>query len=128
MLGNVLMIPVESLLRRGFIRKARGVMHEVKPTVIGITGSYGKTTTKNFITDILNGRYRAYATPKSYNTMMGVCIAINNDVAENYALDYFVVEMGAYIRGEIQRICGLTPPQISVVWKLAPSTLSDSAA
>lgn len=123
MLGNVLMIPVESLLRRGFIRKARGVMHEVKPTVIGITGSYGKTTTKNFITDILNGRYRAYATPKSYNTMMGVCIAINNDVAENYALDYFVVEMGAYIRGEIQRICGLTPPQISVVVEIGPQHL-----
>lgn len=123
MLGNVLMIPVESLLRRRFIHKARGVMAEVQPTVIGITGSYGKTTTKNFISDILNGRYRAYATPKSYNTMMGVCIAINNDVADNYALDYFIVEMGAYIRGEIQRICDLTPPRISVVVEVGPQHL-----
>lgn len=123
MLGNVLMMPVEAALRALFIRRARRVMDEVHPTVIGITGSYGKTTTKNFIADILNGRYRAYATPKSFNTMMGVCIAINNDIASNYAVDYFIVEMGAYIRGEIRRICDLTPPHISVVVEVGPQHL-----
>lgn len=123
MLGNVLMMPVEAALRALFIRRARRVMGEVHPTVIGITGSYGKTTTKNFIADILNGRYNAYATPKSFNTMMGVCIAINNDIASNYAVDYFIVEMGAYIRGEIQRICDLTPPHISVVVEVGPQHL-----
>ncbi|HRL11956.1 MAG TPA: UDP-N-acetylmuramoyl-tripeptide--D-alanyl-D-alanine ligase, partial [Aggregatilineales bacterium] len=123
MLGNVLMTPVEAALRALFIRRARRVMGEVHPTVIGITGSYGKTTTKNFIADILNGRYNAYATPKSFNTMMGVCIAINNDIASNYAVDYFIVEMGAYIRGEIQRICDLTPPHISVVVEVGPQHL-----
>lgn len=123
MLGNVAMIPVEATLRRLFVRRARQVMAQVNPTVIGITGSYGKTTTKNFIADLLNARYNAYATPKSFNTMMGVCIAINNDIANNYAVNYFVVEMGAYIRGEIQRICGLTPPQISVVVEVGPQHL-----
>jgi UDP-N-acetylmuramoyl-tripeptide--D-alanyl-D-alanine ligase len=123
MLGNVAMTPVEALLRAQYVRRARRVMADVHPTVIGITGSYGKTTTKNFIADILNGRYRAYATPKSFNTMMGVCIAINNDIATNYAVDYFVVEMGAYIRGEIERICDLTPPQISVVVEIGPQHL-----
>lgn len=122
-LGNILMTPVEGFLRQRFINSARRILNEINPTVIGITGSYGKTTTKNFITDILNGRYRAYATPKSYNTMMGVCIAINNDLATNYSVDYFVVEMGAYIRGEIQRIAELTPPSISVVVEVGPQHL-----
>lgn len=123
MLGNVLLIPVEMFFRRRFIAQAKQVMAQLQPTVIGITGSYGKTTTKNFIADILNGRYKAYATPKSYNTMMGICLAINNDLADNYAIDYFIVEMGAYFQGEIRRICDLTPPQISVVVEVGPQHL-----
>ncbi len=122
-LANLIVFPVEALLRRRFVARARKVLAEVHPQVIGITGSYGKTTTKNYIAAILNGRYRAYATPKSFNTMMGVCIAINRDLAEDYGVDYFVVEMGAYIRGEIQRICGLTPPDISVVVEVGPQHL-----
>ena len=121
--GNLLATPVEALLRQGYIRSAQQVMADVNPAVIGVTGSYGKTTTKNFITDILNGRWRAYATPKSYNTMMGICIAINTDLADDYSVDYFIVEMGAYIEGEIRRICGLTPPQISVVVEVGPQHL-----
>lgn len=121
--GNFLMRPVEGFIQQQFIARAQDVMAQIQPTVIGITGSYGKTTTKNYITEILNGRYRAYATPKSYNTMMGVCLAINNDLANDFSVDYFVVEMGAYIRGEIERICGLTPPQISVVVEVGPQHL-----
>ncbi|TVR21074.1 MAG: UDP-N-acetylmuramoyl-tripeptide--D-alanyl-D-alanine ligase [Anaerolineaceae bacterium] len=121
--GNILMMPVEALLRRRFIGAARGVMRQLQPTVIGITGSYGKTTTKNFVSEILNGRYKAYATPKSYNTMMGVCLAINNDLKDDYSVDYFVVEMGAYVRGEIARICALTPPDISIVTAVGPQHL-----
>lgn len=123
MLGNILMIPVESFLRGRFIASAKRVMKQINPTVIGITGSYGKTTTKVFLTEILNGRYKAYPTPKSFNTMMGVCIAINNDLKNDFSIDYFVVEMGAYIRGEIQRICKLTPPHISIVVEVGPQHL-----
>ncbi len=121
--GNIIMSPVERFMRQRFIASAKAVMQQVQPAVIGITGSYGKTTTKNFLAHILNGRYHAYATPKSYNTMMGVCIAINNDLADDYSADYFVVEMGAYIRGEIERICGLTPPHISIVTEVGPQHL-----
>jgi len=122
-LGNWSMTPVEAAFRRRFIAAARGVLADVRPVVVGITGSYGKTTTKTFLTEILNGRWRAYATPKSYNTMMGVCLAINNDLKQDYSIEYFVVEMGAYIRGEIQRICGLTPPHISIVTEVGPQHL-----
>jgi UDP-N-acetylmuramoyl-tripeptide--D-alanyl-D-alanine ligase len=121
--ANVLISPLESLLRGRFIASAKSIIADIQPTVIGITGSYGKTTTKTFVTDILNGRYKVYATPKSYNTMMGVCLAINNDLKDNYSIDYFVAEMGAYVEGEIRRICQLSPPNIGVVVEIGPQHL-----
>lgn len=121
--ANVVVQPVEEFLRRRFIAQARGVLDEVRPTVVGITGSYGKTSTKTYLTHILNGRYKTYPTPKSYNTMMGVCIAINNDIAHDRGIEYFVCEMGAYIPGEIERICDLTHPAISIVVEVGPQHL-----
>lgn len=123
MVGNVVMIPVEASLRRAFEQSARAIMAEVRPKVIGITGSYGKTTTKNYVRDFLNIRYKAYATPKSYNTLMGLCIAINRDVRDDYSLDYFIAEMGMYDRGEIARLCAFTPPDIGLVIEVGPQHL-----
>jgi UDP-N-acetylmuramoyl-tripeptide--D-alanyl-D-alanine ligase len=123
MLGNIVMTPVEAAYRRAYIAQARAIMQRINPTVIGITGSYGKTTTKVFIADLLNARYNAYATPKSFNTMMGITRAINTDLADNYAIDYFIVEMGAYFPGEIKRIAGLTPPHIGVEIEVGPQHL-----
>ena len=122
-LGNQLAYPIEAFLRYRFVQRARGVLNVIKPKIVGITGSYGKTTTKNYLRDILSGRYKTYATPKSYNTMMGVCIAINNDLADDYSVEYFICEMGAYVRGEIQRICDLTPPDIGIVIEVGPQHL-----
>ncbi len=82
--------------------------------MIGITGSYGKTSTKSYLAHILNGRYHAYPTPKSYNTLMGVCLAINNDLADDHSIDYFIAEMGAYVPGEIEQICDLVQPSIGI--------------
>jgi UDP-N-acetylmuramoyl-tripeptide--D-alanyl-D-alanine ligase len=122
-LGNLLMTPVEAFFRRRFVAQARATLERVHPTVIGITGSYGKTTTKTYLAEILNGRYRAYPTPKSYNTIMGICLAINQDLTDNYSVDYFIAEMGAYVPGEIARICGLTHPTISIVVEVGPQHL-----
>jgi UDP-N-acetylmuramoyl-tripeptide--D-alanyl-D-alanine ligase len=122
-IANLLMTPIEALLRRRFIARARRVLDDARPTVIGITGSYGKTSTKTYLAHILNGRYRAYPTPKSYNTLMGVCIAINNDIADDRSIDYFIAEMGAYVPGEIARIAALTQPRISIVVEVGPQHL-----
>lgn len=121
--GSLLMYPTEAFLRRRFLTRANAVLAEIQPTVVGITGSYGKTTTKTFLAQILNGRYKTYPTPKSYNTMMGVCRAINEDLANDYSIEYFIVEMGAYVEGEIRRICDLTPPRIAVVVEVGPQHL-----
>ncbi len=120
-LGNVLMAPVEANIREGFKRQARAKLDAVEPTVIGITGSYGKTTTKTYTAHILNGKYNVFPTPKSWNTIMGVCLAINTRMGDN--VDYFICEMGAYVEGEIQEIAALTHPRISVVTEVGPQHL-----
>ncbi len=119
--GNLIMAPVEASIRQGFKRQARRRLDEVKPTVIGITGSYGKTSTKTYIAHLLNGKYHAFPTPKSWNTLMGVCLAINTRMDDH--ADYFICEMGAYVRGEIQAISALTHPGISVVTEVGPQHL-----
>ncbi len=121
--GNTIMQPVESALRRRYLRQAADILAAIDPKIIGITGSYGKTTTKNFLRDILSARFRAYATPKSYNTLMGISLAINRDLADDYRTEYFISEMGAYIEGEIERICQLTPPEIAIVTEVGPQHL-----
>lgn len=121
--GNLLMTPVEALFRRRFIAQARTVLDELRPQVIGITGSYGKTSTKTYLAHILNGRFRAYPTPKSYNTLMGLCIAINNDLAQDRSIEYFIAEMGAYIPGEIERICDLVHPRVGIIVEVGPQHL-----
>lgn len=121
--GNLIMSPVEALFRQRFIGQARKTLVNVNPTVIGITGSYGKTSTKLYLSHILNGRYKAYPTPKSYNTLMGICMAINNDIANNHSIDYFICEMGAYVPGEIKRICDLTQPQVGLIVEVGPQHL-----
>lgn len=122
-LGNILMTPVEAYIRKRFLNQAQQVLDTIRPKVIGITGSYGKTTTKNYLRDIMSVRYRTYATPKSYNTLMGISLAINRDLAEDYSVEYFISEMGAYVPGEIARICQLTPPDISIVTEVGPQHL-----
>jgi len=122
-IGNILMTPVESYIRGQYLKQAKQTIENIQPKVIGITGSYGKTTTKNFLRDIMSVRYRTYATPKSYNTLMGVSLAINRDLTDDYSTEYFISEMGAYVPGEIARICQLTPPDISIVTEVGPQHL-----
>jgi UDP-N-acetylmuramoyl-tripeptide--D-alanyl-D-alanine ligase len=122
-LANLIMYPVEAGFRQMFQRRARRILAEANPGVIAITGSYGKTSTKEYLAHILAGNFRVLATPKSYNTLMGVCIVINNDLHDDPNYDYFIVEMGAYVPGEIRAICKLTQPQISIVTSVGPQHL-----
>ncbi len=121
--ANILMFPVESSMRRMFRERARQRLAQSRVKVIGITGSFGKTSTKDYLHHILSGRYQVIKTPKSYNTLMGVCLVINNDFDPNAGDDYFIIEMGAYIPGEIKRICELTKPQAGIVTAVGPQHL-----
>lgn len=120
-LGNWLMFPIEEGIRRRFRYLAHRRLQTVGARVIGITGSYGKTSTKQYLEQILNARYRAFATPKSWNTLMGVCLAINTRMSDD--TEYFICEMGAYVRGEIEQICQLTHPQVGILTEIGPQHL-----
>ena len=120
-LANVLSFPIEEILRRYYIESARKVLADVNPVVIGITGSYGKTSTKEILGHILAARYEVYKTPKSYNTLMGICKVIREELKPGQR--YFIVEMGAYKPGEIAKICSLVKPQYGILTAVGPQHL-----
>jgi UDP-N-acetylmuramoyl-tripeptide--D-alanyl-D-alanine ligase len=121
MLANVVMFPVEAQVRQYYLRKAKAKLAQIHPKVIGITGSYGKTSTKHILKTILSARYQTLATPGSFNTPMGVCRVINNDLLPEH--EFFIVEMGAYTRGEIAELCRLAHPALSIITAVGPQHL-----
>ena len=82
--------------------------------IIGITGSYGKTTTKEFVAHILAGAYRVHKTPDNINTFLGIAqwIARQDDMRDG---DILLIEMGAYHRGEIAAICRMVRPTVAII-------------
>ncbi|MBX3085284.1 MAG: UDP-N-acetylmuramoyl-tripeptide--D-alanyl-D-alanine ligase [Anaerolineae bacterium] len=122
-LANLIMWPVEESTRRYYLRLARQNLQRSGATVIALTGSYGKTSTKHYLQHILEGKFRSLMTPRSYNTLLGISRVINDVMAGDERYDYFIVEAGAYIPGEIARICQLVKPQISVVTTVGPMHL-----
>ncbi|MCK4891744.1 MAG: hypothetical protein KAS78_03695, partial [Candidatus Pacebacteria bacterium] len=84
-----------------------------KVKVIGITGSYGKTSTKEFLYAILSQKYKVVKTEGNNNTNIGVAYTVLNKVSDNY--DYFICEMGAYKIGEIKEMCEIVNPEIGIL-------------
>ena len=80
---------------------------------IAVTGSYGKTSCKNALNDILNVKYNSFATPKSFNTMYGLMNAINNFM-DKFS-DTFVAEMGAFHQGEIAEKAAFIEPKYGIL-------------
>ncbi len=90
--------------------------------VIGITGSYGKSSTKEFLSHILSGAFHVIKTPKNINTEIGIALFI---LKTNFTdADMFVVEMGAYRVGEIKAICDMVHPTIGILTAISQQHLS----
>lgn len=89
--------------------------------VVGITGSFGKTSTKFITGTILNEKYRVLNTPESYNTPMGLSMVINNQLNEEHQV--FIAEMGARYIGDIKELAKLTRPRIGVITSIGPTHL-----
>jgi len=122
-LANIVMWPVEESVRRKFMRMAKATLKRSGATVICITGSYGKTSTKHYLQHILSARYRTLMTPKSFNTLMGISRAINTTLATDPNYEYFIVEADAYFVGENASICRLVEPKIGMVMTVGPMHL-----
>ncbi|KKR21902.1 MAG: UDP-N-acetylmuramoyl-tripeptide-D-alanyl-D-alanine ligase [Parcubacteria group bacterium GW2011_GWE2_39_37] len=90
--------------------------------VIGITGSFGKTTVKNYLKQILGAKYNVVATPKNINTEIGIAKFISK--TDFSKVDIFIVEMGAYRMGEIKQICDMVRPKIGILTAINEQHLS----
>jgi UDP-N-acetylmuramoyl-tripeptide--D-alanyl-D-alanine ligase len=113
-LANTIIRPLEGLINAWYFRKAGLLIRRFSElTVVGITGSYGKTSTKVIAHSVLSHQYHTLTTPESYNTPMGISKVVNSKLNEEY--EYFVVEMGARYRGDIKELCKLAPPKIGIL-------------
>ena len=116
-----LLTPLQNAVNARYLSAARRKLDEVAPVVIGVTGSFGKTSTKFAIENLIAPRGKVLATPGSYNTPLGVCRAINERLEQSH--EYFVVEMGAYREGDIAELCRFVNPRIGVLTAVGPAHL-----
>jgi len=104
------------IIAKRFEKKATEKLNEIKPIVVAITASFGKTSIKNFAAHILSKRFRTYATPASVNTKIGVIKDINDSLPQD--TEVYIVEAGARAKGDIAEIAELVSPQYAVIGKI----------
>lgn len=122
LMSAYLMKPVEKKIQNGFKKQARKKLASLPHLkVIAITGSYGKTSTKFLMDAFLKERVRVCVTPGSYNTPMGICKVINNDLDAHHQV--LILEMGARYQGNIKELCEIAQPDISVITNVGISHL-----
>ena len=115
--------PIEASIRNGFMNEARAILKEHNNLIkIGITGSYGKTSTKNIIQSMISEQYNSLMTPASFNTPNGITITIREMLKPIHQV--FVCEMGADKVGEITELVNYVKPSIGVVTSIGPQHLA----
>ena len=117
-LACALASPLEKRLVRPYIDRAKDRLGRVRPRVVAVTGSYGKTSTKQAIAHILSGAASVVASPASFNNRTGLARAVNEHLADG--TDIFVAEMGTYGPGEIAELCEWLRPEVSVITAIGP--------
>lgn len=122
LLVNLINKPIEQGIDRYYINDAArilGDMPELK--VIGVTGSYGKTSVKYFLSTLLSGQYNVLHTPGNYNTTLGVVRTIREQMKPYHEI--FICEMGAREVGDIKEICDLVHPDYGIITSIGPQHL-----
>ena len=116
-----LLTPVQRAVNASYARRALRKLKEIRPVVVGVTGSYGKTSTKFAVGRLLGPPGEVLVTPGSYNTTMGVVRAINEGLEPRHR--FFVVEMGARQRGDIAEIGRLVEHEVAVLTAIGTAHL-----
>ncbi|HHW68995.1 MAG TPA: UDP-N-acetylmuramoyl-tripeptide--D-alanyl-D-alanine ligase, partial [Tenericutes bacterium] len=120
--ANIINKPIEKQVFYYYKRQAvKRLKNMNNLEVIGITGSYGKTSSKNILSDILNIKYNAFPTPKNFNTTYGLINTINNYL-DKFS-DIFIAEMGASAKGDIKELCNLVKPKYGILTKIGTAHL-----
>ena len=113
--------PVEDLIAQRYVGRASAVLARVRPLVVGITGSYGKTTTKTYVAHLIAGDRSVVASPRSFNNRAGLARTVNEHLVPG--TEVLVAEMGAYGPGEISALCRWLQPEVVVITSIGPAHL-----
>ncbi len=120
--ANYINSPIEKAINRHYISDAERIIKEMPSLkVIGVTGSYGKTSVKFFLGKLLAAKYNVLVTPESYNTTMGVVRTIRENMRPTHEI--FVCEMGARNVGDVKEICDIVHPDAAVITSVGPQHL-----
>lgn len=122
LLAAVINSPIEYFIKQLYILDAKNIMAQ-NPNlkIVGITGSYGKTSTKFILSTLLQEKYSVLTPPSSYNTTMGVVRAIREYLQPDD--EVFICEMGARHRGDIAEICKFVKPDVAIITSVGPQHL-----
>jgi len=112
--AHVILIPIEKLIRLKYIRGAKAKLVKMPNLIkIGITGSYGKTTTKHILNVLLSTKYSVCMTPHSFNTPMGLTKVVLKYLKKHHQV--LIAEMGARNVGDIKELCNLISPKHGII-------------
>lgn len=112
--SRLVMAPVDYAVRRFYIQDAKRKLKSMPDLVIiGVTGSFGKTSVKHYLFEMLSARFETLMTPGSYNTPMGVVRTIREQLRPTH--EVFICEMGARHVGDIKELCDIVEPTIGIV-------------
>jgi UDP-N-acetylmuramoyl-tripeptide--D-alanyl-D-alanine ligase len=117
-LSTHLLAPIEQRRAQTFVDQARRRLEQVHPRVVAITGSYGKTSTKNHLATLLSPDFAVVASPRSFNNRAGLSRAINENLADGTQI--FIAEMGTYGPGEIRELTSWCVPEVAVITAIGP--------
>ncbi|MBO5776207.1 MAG: hypothetical protein J6R35_02425, partial [Clostridia bacterium] len=118
---NGIIAPLERFRNRRYVVEGCQVLNKNSILKIGITGSYGKTSCKNILTELLKEKYQVIATEGNYNTPLGVLKTVNNYREELENADFsakpivFIAEMGAKRKGDIKELCDVVKPTHGII-------------
>ena len=108
------MKPAEIAVSRHYVRDAENMLHAMpNMRVIGITGSYGKTSVKYILGRLLNEKYNVLITPENFNTPMGIVRTVRENLKPQH--EVFCAEMGAKKVGDIKELCDITNPDMGII-------------
>lgn len=108
------LLPLDQLIRLLTLYRIQNLLSSYRRLItIGITGSFGKTSTKNYLYQILDTYKNSLKTPNSYNTLLGIAKVIDLELTNS--VRYFICEMAAYKRGEIRELCRMVPPKYAIL-------------
>jgi len=121
LLSMIILIPVEKIIGHYYIKKARNKLNAINPIIVAITGSAGKTSVKNYLYELLKDDYITFKTPKSYNTVLGITKAINENM--NIKTEVAIFEFGASHKNDISKLLKVVKPDIGIITNILPQHL-----